>query len=199
MEDEKKLYYLDDDFMFRCCSLFRNDSSDFGDCTNWSHSFRNGKDVYTCKQHGIHFHCPTHPEIELDLVGDSDLKCRICGKDKIVWSFDSLRSKCLKALNSDQFKNAKLIRINDFYVPQAKTKAKTEDYWATTDVKTDKDGDTIIVVYVGDNTDKKRKAQLFIKPEKGQFSHDHKDLDPSTIISKIEITFKDKKITHEFE
>ncbi len=110
-----------------------------------------------------------------------------------------MRSECLRALNSEKFKNAKLIRINDFYVPQAKTKKRLDNYWVNTEVKTDKDGDTIVVVYVGDNTPSKDKVQLFIKPEKAQLTHDPKDLDPSTIISKIEVTLKDRTFKHEFE
>lgn len=68
----------------------------------------------------------------------------------------------------------------------------------STDVKTDKDGDTIIVVYVG-HKDDNEKAQFFIKPEKGQVTSDHKDLDPSKILSKIEVKFRGKRITQEFD
>ena len=67
-----------------------------------------------------------------------------------------------------------------------------------TNVKTDKDGDTIVVLYVsyvgtGD------KVQYFIKPEKGQLTSDHKDMDPAKIISKIEVTLKGRKLTQEYE
>ena len=68
-------------------------------------------------------------------------------------------------LNIPEFKNAKLVRLDDWYVHEIKEKAKNESgYWITTDVKTDKDGDTIIVVYVG-HKDSSEKAQFFIKPE----------------------------------
>ena len=80
-----------------------------------------------------------------------------------------------------------------------KAEEKTESgYWIHTNVKTDKDGDTIIVVYVG-HKDDNEKAQFFIKPEKGQVTSDHKDLDPSKILSKIEVKFKGKRITQEFD
>ena len=65
-------------------------------------------------------------------------------------------------------------------------------------IKTDKDGDTIIVVYVG-HKDSDEKAQFFIKPEKGQLTSDHKDMDPAKVLSKIEVQFKGRKLTQEFD
>lgn len=65
-----------------------------------------------------------------------------------------------------------------------KGQEKTESgYWIHTDVKTDKDGDTIIAVYVGYKDDNE-KVQFFIKLEKGQGTSDHKDLDSSKIYLK---------------
>ena len=62
-------------------------------------------------------------------------------------------------------KGAKLIRLDDWYVHEVRERKKDESgYWITTDVRTDKDGDTIIVVYVG-HKDSNEKAQFFIKPE----------------------------------
>ena len=75
---------------------------------------------------------------------------------------------------------------------------KTETgYWINTDVKTDKDGDTIIVLYIG-HKDTKEKVQYFIKPEKGQLTSDHKDMDPAKILSKIEVRIKGRTLTQEF-
>ena len=85
------------------------------------------------------------------------------------------------------------------YSNEIKEKVKDESgYWITTNVKTDKDGDTIIVVYVG-HKDSNEKAQFFIKPEKGQLTIDHKDMDPAKILSKIEVHFKGRILTQEFE
>ena len=89
--------------------------------------------------------------------------------------------------------------LDDWYVHEIKEKAKEESgYWITTNVKTDKDGDTIIVVYVG-HKDSREKAQFFIKPEKGQLTSDHKDMDPAKILSKIEVYFKGRTLTQTFE
>ena len=54
------------------------------------------------------------------------------------------------------------------------------------------------MVYVG-HKDSSEKAQFFIKPEKGQLTSDHKDMDPAKVLSKIDVFFKGKKLTHEFE
>ena len=103
-------------------------------------------------------------------------------------------------LNMEFFKDATLIRLDDWYVPEIKQKEKLESgYWIHTDVKTDKDGDTMIVVYVGHKDMKGKKTQFFIKPEKLQLSSDHKDLDPAQILSKIEVTFKGRKISQEYD
>ena len=83
---------------------------------------------------------------------------------------------------------------NDWNVPELKQKTKpTPDYRLITNVKTDKDGDTIVVLYVT-YVGSEDKVQFFIKPEKGQLTTDHKDLDPAKIISKIEVTLKDRKL-----
>ena len=99
-------------------------------------------------------------------------------------------------LNADN-----IIKLDDIYYPEKKSKIKTESgYWITTEVKTDKDSDTIIVLYIGNSDEKykKEKCQIFIQPEKLKLSHDHKDLDPATIISKIEVTLKDRKLEEEY-
>ena len=65
--EEKKIYRLNDDISFRKCSLFVDDKLSFGDCTNFSTAERNWRTYYSCNQDGIHFHCTTHPEIELEV------------------------------------------------------------------------------------------------------------------------------------
>ena len=130
---------------------------------------------------------------------DIYFECPKCRNKIKIDNINELKSKCLKMLNMEIFKNAKLIRLDDWYFPEIKSKEKTESgYWIHSDVKTDKDGDTIIVLYVG-HKNSKEKVQYFIKPEKGQLTSDHKDLDPSKIISKIEVQLKGRKITHEYE
>ena len=66
------------------------------------------------------------------------------------------------------------------------------------DIKTDKDNDTIIVLYIG-KKNSTEKIQFFIKPEKLQLSNDYKDLDPATILAKIEVTLRDRQIKQEYD
>ena len=197
---DKIVYRLDDKVSFRKCSLADEDMIVHGDCTNYSTREANWTTYYCCNQNGIHYHCTQHPEIELDYVSTEYsgvvYKCPRCSKDIEIDNSKELRSKCLRLLNIPEFKDAKLIRLDDWYVPEIKQKKKTESgYWIHTNVKTDKDDDTIIVVYVGHKDDNK-KVQFFIK---GQVTSDHKDLDPSKILSKIEVKFKGKRITQEFD
>lgn len=202
MED-KTIYRLDDNISFRKCSLYEGDQVTFGDCTNFSTAERNWTTYYGCNQDGIHFHCTKHPEIELESEEINYYSviysCPKCRNSIKIENPSDLKSKCLRMLNIPVFKDAKLVRLDDWYVHEIKEKIKEESgYWVTTNVKTDKDGDTIIVVYVG-HKDSNEKAQFFIKPEKGQLTSDHKDMDPAKILSKIEVYLKDRKLTQEFD
>lgn len=201
--ENKTIYCLNDDISFRKCSLFAGDQLTFGDCTNFSSTERNWRTYYSCNQDGIHFHCTGHPEIELNCdrsrYGAETYICPKCRKPIEIDDPRELKSKCLRLLNISEFKNAKLVRLDDWYVHEVREKKKDESgYWITTDVKTDKDGDTIIVVYVG-HKDSNEKAQFFIKPEKGQLTSDHKDMDPAKVLSKIEAFFRGRKLSQEFD
>ena len=198
---DKIIYRLDDEVSFRKCSLFDECSTDHGDCTNFHTKEVHYHDHYFCNQEGIHFFCTKHPEIELEYDPSFDgtvLTCPKCRNQIEIGSTKALISRCLRVLNREIFKDATLIRLDDWYTPEIKEKAKpTPDYRLTTNIKTDKDGDTIVVLYVsyvgtGD------KVQYFIKPEKGQLTSDHKDLDPAKIISKIEVTLKDRTLTQTY-
>lgn len=201
--EEKILYRLNDKISFRRCSLADGIRVSYGDCTNFYTKEENWTTYYGCNQDGLHFHCTRHPEIELarkvDEIGTVYYSCPRCAPTMIeIESERALRSECLRMLNVLEFKGAKLIRLDDWYVHEIREKKKDESgYWITTDVKTDKDGDTIIVVYVG-HKGSKEKAQFFIKPEKGQLTSDHKDMDPAKILSKIEVQFKGRKLTQEY-
>ena len=202
MEEEKMIYRLNDDISFRKCSLFSGKSIFHGDCTDFQEKEENWKSFFYCNNYGIHLHCTHHPEIELNRerdFGTTILSCPRCKNRIEVRHFGDLINECLRMLNIEKFKGAKLIRLDDWYVPAVKKKEHLEsDYWITTDVKTDKDGDTMVVVYVG-HKGAEGKAQFFIKPEKLQLTSDHKDMDPAKVLSKIEVTLKDRKLVQEYD
>ncbi len=201
--NEKKIYRLTDKISFRKCSLYHSSNTTHGNCTNFSEISENWKPCYSCNQHGIHLHCTEHPEIEFDTVESSYksviLRCPKCKKDiEIDNGWDEIISQCLRFLNIEEFKGAKLIRLDDWYVPEVKKKANIEsDYWIEANVKTDKDGDTIVVLYVG-HKGTKNKSQFFIKPEKCQLTSDHKDADPSKVLSKVGVTLKDRTLSQKY-
>ena len=205
MADEGKIIYrLNDKIAFRKCSLHDGKEETFGDCTNFTEAEEHWKQYFTCNQYGIHFHCAQHPEIELkaswnDYINQTQYSCPRCGQ--IVYTENNrndLRNECLAALNRVEFKNAKLVRLDDWYTPEIKVEGKESGYWAKADIKTDKDHDTIVVLYVG-HKDENEKAQFFIKPEKGQLTSDHKDMDPAKVLAKVEVTFKNRKLIQEYD
>ena len=201
--EDIKIYRLDDQISFRKCSLHDGKAASHGDCTNFTEREENWKPWYYCCQDGIHLHCTKHPEIEFDLVREPYsssllLHCPKCNKDIEIQSLNDITQKCMRMLNIELFKGARLIRLDDWYIPEVKAKEKTTDYWITTDVKKDRDGDTIIVIYVG-HKGSSEKAQFFIKPEKLQLSSDYKDMDPAKVLSKIVVTLKDRTLGQKYE
>ena len=207
MDDEKEIIYAyNDEICFRQCSLANKiNSIDFGNCTAFEttkNKYQNEK-YYNCNQFGIHLHCHNHTGIELEyhkeLFERPYLRCPQCNNHIQIDDLDKMLQNCLKKLNMEKFKNAELIRLDDWYIPEIKKKIKDiTNYWISVDIKKDKDNDTVIVLYIG-NTNSNEKAQFFIKPEKLQLSNDYKDLDPSKVISKIEVTLKDRIIKQEYE
>lgn len=211
--DEKRIYSLSKDTFFRIC--------DFDDCTDkaahWAEHIKkcSGLVMLDCFHEGdVHFHCPIHREVELSLHGgglrgplDYKLVCIICSQDAeyqtpstrrrlSVQGIFALKQAAKALVQSPKFKNAKLIRIDDYYVPEISEKLATKKdskYWVSYDVKETKMGSPILVLYLGDR-EKKTKAQFFIEPETGKLSHDHKDDSPLEIIARIEVKFKDGKI-----
>lgn len=201
---EHEIYRYDDNISFRECTLSNNYSEfETGNCTNYELIDVISDRFLHCKQQGIHFHCTKHPNIELDnlkSLNGTYFKCPKCKKEFKVDDLPQLIQGCRKMLNIKEFENAKLIRLDDWYTFEKSKKIDIGDseYWITSDIKKDKDGDTLVVLYIG-KKNTTEKCQFFIKPEKLQLTSDHKDLDPATILSKIEVTLKDRKITQEYD
>ena len=219
--EEKQLYKLNNDVCFRVCA--------YEDCTDknshWSEHTKRcidnmGGTIWACNHEGeIHLHCVNHTEAELVILdkmnGPRSMKliCPICSLKEdyqppsSLQRLDAGRITTLKLqskslLNSSIFKNAKLIRLDDYYTPELSEKTKTtdnSDYWLSYDVKENKEGKPVLILYLG-NRKEGTKSQFFIEPESNKLSHDHKDDDPLSIIARIEvqfqkgtIEFKDKK------
>lgn len=212
--EEKTLYKLNDSLFFRICT--------FDDCTekdrHWAEHIKKCDPTKVllggCMHTGqVHLHCGAHRECELALrrgpMGprDNDLLCPICETDissepeptllrLTVYEIDNLKQQAWSLLNSSQFKNAKLVRLDDYYYPELSEKntaQKDSRYWMSYDVKRNKNGQPILILYLGDR-DLKNKAQFFIEPESQKLSHDHKDTSPMQVISRIEVQFTEGTI-----
>ena len=211
-ETDKKIYKLNNDICFRVCT--------FDDCIDkqlhWSNHLKKCVSeigiAWTCVCEGdIHLHCQVHREIELSEFDKNDgrpksmkLLCPICNlndeyqlpsslqrldKGRIL----TLKQQAKSLLNSKVFKGAKLIRLDDYYMPQLSEKelsTKESKYWMSYDVKENKEGKVMLVLYLGCKQDGS-KVQFFIEPETKKLSHDHKDTTPISVISRIEVQFKD--------
>ncbi len=205
-DSAKKIYRLNDRYYFRIC--------DYDDCTDrqshWKGHEKCLADPFSMAQEphegGVHLHCPEHNEFEM-VVSQSGLgprsyglSCTACGSERIgrmlITEIETIKQQARAALNSSMFKNAKLIRLDDFYTPEISAKdtaTKDSKYWMSYDVKETKDGKPLLVLYLGDRSEKS-KAQFFIDPETKKLSHDQKDTEPIAVISRIEVQFKDGMI-----
>lgn len=195
--NEKELYQYNDELLF--CIKSRGNWEPFDE---------------TAENRAVTFVCPEH---KVELVEEKflmrgtngfRLSCPLCEQEKDYKPirFDGidykiLEKKALALLDKSDLENAKLIRLNDVYTKEiTKFNAnpdKESDYSIKADIKTDVNGDTIVILYIGYKGEKE-KAQFFIKPEKLQLSHDYKDMDPAKILAKIELTLKDRVIEQSY-
>ena len=206
---DKIIYKLNDDLLFRKCT--------FEDCTSksdhWGEHIKkcSGLIMNNCFHEGdIHFHCSLHREVELSIQDKQNgprsikLTCAICSLREDYQPPSSLqrlspqyistfKQQAKALLASNIFKNAKLIRLDDYYTPEISGKARTEeesDYWLSYDVKENKNGQPVLVLYLGNRKDGS-KCQFFIEPETAKLSHDQKDTNPLSLLARIEVQFKD--------
>lgn len=167
------------------------------------------------KSSEVEFICPKHRVVMTDInltlmrMGGFKLVCPLCERDEDYeplrydgQKFEDLQKKAFGLYTARDLENAKLVRLDDVYTPEIKgfdaLKNKDSNYFIKSDVKTDIDGHTVVVLYVG-YKGKKEKTQFFIKPEKLQLTHDHKDMDPAKVLAKVELTLKDRVITQKFK
>lgn len=201
------IYKINDKVLCRICQF---DDCDFREL-HWRGHEENL--CINCSHSGdVHFHCIRHKEIELaiKITGNknqrySSLICVVCEQEdgynpplRRLSDEDiiTLKQKAKSLINSNKFKSAKMVRLDDYYVPEISEKkiaTKDSNYWVSYDVKETVMGKPLLVLYLGNREDKS-KAQFFIEPETQKLSHDHKHGNPLSILSRIEVEFKDGKI-----
>jgi hypothetical protein len=196
MVDKETIYQYDDSLLFSVVKPMLAD---------WDNGDEQRRVVFLCPKHKLKL---TDVGLGKRAPEGYKLVCPMCQRDvdysstaqSSKYSLKTMESRALALYDKDIYQDAKLVRLDDYYVPEIKkfdALPGSSDYSIKADVKTDKDGDTIVVLYVGYKGEKE-KTQLFIKPEKLQLSHDHKDLDPAKILSRIEITLKDRSISQQY-
>lgn len=213
-DNKETAFEYNDDIIFRLCSLSDGKKlTKFGTCTNFDEQSTRYETTYTCNQYGVHLYCKIHPTIELEYHYENGvepfLECPKCKKIIKIIKYESiynirdLYKDCLKKLNYVKMNADNIVRLEDWYYPEKNNKIKnvSSGYWISSSIKRDKDGATMIVLYIGNNSEeyKGKKSQFFIQPEKLKLTHDHKDLDPATIISEIKVTLKDRTLEEKYD
>lgn len=226
-KSQPKIYqFMDDSPAFSVCEL--NGSTHPGNCCNPISRQENwlagGKITYYCGNSGIHFHCQKHLNVRLyrknieqpsgdhfegyELNTTSETwwcdRCATEDKDYHGHVFDekehTRRARAFAA--SDEYKNAKVTRIDDQLVQIEFKKAKTpkgqSDYYsAWGNIETDKDGNPQLNLYIALKSMGGKKVHYFIEPELSRLREEVRGLDinPEEIISKIEVTTRRAKIS----
>lgn len=206
--NEKRIYKFNDWLLFRICS--------FEDCTkrkvHWGEHIKcEPFALLPCNHVGsVHFHCVRHKEVELAIENRMNgprslsLICAICASNGdnrtdtrlerlTLADITTLQEQALALSNSEKFKNAQLVRLDDYYMPELSGKdlaSKESKYWLSYNVKENRYGQPILILYLGDRKDHS-KIQFFVEPETKKLSHDHTNDTPLSVIAKIEVEFKD--------
>lgn len=216
--------FMDDSPAFSVCEL--NGATHPGNCCNPVCREKMWQKLYYCGNEGIHFHCHKHINMPLyrrkaitekveDEAGIFDEphekwwcdKCATENEDYRGHDFDEKehmrRARAFAA--SDEYKNAKVARIDDQLVQIEFKKVKTpkgqSDYYsAWGNIETDKDGNPQLNLYIALKSMSGKKAHYFIEPELGRLREEVRGLDisPEEIISKIEITMRKTRMSKEY-
>lgn len=162
----------------------------------------------------VDFLCSIHQDTKLVMVENIKrsfpgfkLNCPLCEQNDDYQplnfnrqKYEDLQKKALSLVDRKDLRNAKLVRLDDVYVPELKTDnmlKEDSDYFVKANIKTTVKGDTIAIIYIGYKGNKD-KVQFFIKPERKEITHDFKDLDPAKILAKLELTLNDRTITQNY-
>lgn len=193
--EKKKIYKYNEHLLFEVLNKGIN--------IGFDETFDNREIRFLCPVHYCHLICKPFLNGRIK----SKFECPFCEKDQDYEPYTScdtysiLQEKALSLLDQYSRDDFELIRLDDIYTPELRAKnilkGKKTDYFISSDVKTDINGDTIVVLYIG-YKGKKDKTQFFIKPEKLQLSTDYKDMDPAKVLAKIELTLKDRIIAQDY-
>ena len=98
-----KLYKLNDDLLFRLCTLYEGPMKTKGDCTAYWTSGDDDHRMYNCEQEGIHFHCAKHPHIELVKKKELSKEVLYCPKCELEYNSKKQKKDSSYSEDSEEF------------------------------------------------------------------------------------------------
>lgn len=157
-------------------------------------------------------HCPKHKGVVMDILdnrgrpGNQDSMNYIlsnttfvCPMDDEVFRLDNdyftLRRRVIAITRSDEYKNARIIDIDNIYTPILKVSPRPKDDRYSIQVEIDETPNgKKLVIYAADRKNINEKTQIFIDPQFDKISFDGRgDIHPNMIFSKVEAYFKEGK------
>ena len=212
---ERKIYFLPDvPIAFFNCEI--EGANTHGDCTNYYTRDDGTTPKFYCNQDNIHFCCAKHKNYEIyeKNIGEDDyfsnnkvLWCDKCAQANTDYAginkdIKELVKRAQILINSENFKNAKLIRIDDqcFEIKLQRLRRSKSGYisaWGN--IETDITGNPQVNLYIGCKNNKK--VHYFIEPELNQIRYElsDTDIDPNEIIAKITLETAMGKTTQEYK
>lgn len=141
-------------------------------------------------------HCPIH-RMEMDQwviePGDEDLlRCPDCEKHvQLPRIYDDEVTYIERKLKSKDYENLEILNLDGESVPVAEDNISTPDnkYFVRARLMKTRVG-PLVVVYAGEKS-ASDKAQVFVEPNKRRVSFDPKNIHPSDVLAKLEVTFAD--------
>ncbi len=137
------------------------------------------------------------------IEGDPDdsmtLKCAEGHDFGLPRKYGEEREYVINRMDAKRFRTMQVLNLDDEAVPIAKEKVSLppdSNYFLTAQLMESKRG-LQVVIYAGEKG-ADNKAQIFVEPEVRRLSFDQRDLNPSDLFAKIEVTFKDGT-THTIE
>lgn len=210
---EHKIYILPDvPIAFFDCGI--ENSENHGLCTDYYIRDDGRVPKYYCNRNNIHFCCPEHSNVELyrkkvddDYFGETVFWCDKCAQVNerytgIKLDTEELTKRARILINSEEFKKAKRIRIDEQCeeIKLERLRKSNGNYisaWGN--IETDRNENPQINLYIGYNGDKK--VHYFIEPELGRIRYElsNTDIDPGKILAKITLETRDNRTSQEYK
>ncbi|KKR06249.1 MAG: hypothetical protein UT34_C0001G0289 [candidate division WS6 bacterium GW2011_GWF2_39_15] len=134
--------------------------------------------------------CDVRWENEDDVYDNVYTTCPKCGnKVELEGERREIIEDIIKIINSDKFKGADIVNLDDEYITVTQSKKEDDDYWVRASISENRKGETQLMVLAGSRKSK-NKTQLFIDPQNERVSFDQNNDHPREVFSKVNAIFK---------